>query len=74
MYQLKLNFIIFIGFRPNVKQVAAALDKDPSTMLDNQFKLSSVNRTIAGNLLKKIYTNATFEDNIGAYVRVSEKN
>lgn len=63
-------FILLSALDPNVKENAAALDKDPSQLLGNQFNISSINRTIAGHLLKKIYTNTTFEDNIGAFVRV----
>lgn len=56
--------------QPNFKESAAALDKNPSSMLGRQFNISDTNRTAAINLLKRIYTNTSFEDNLGAYLRV----
>lgn len=68
-HRLEIAFL-FVGLYPNVKTLAQAFDKDPSQLINSQFNLTSTNRSIAGNLLKKIYTNTTFVDNLGAYVRV----
>lgn len=62
--------VSFSGLQPDVRQNAAVIDKDPSQMLGNHFNLSEVNRTIVGYRLKQIYTNTTFQNNIGAFVRV----
>lgn len=39
-------------------------------MIGGQFNISSINRTAAGNLLRKIYTNTSFQEDTGAFVRV----
>lgn len=39
-------------------------------MIGVPFNISAANRSIAGNLLKDIYTNTSFEENVGAVVRV----
>lgn len=72
---LDIHFVFLLtlfvaALESNVTKDAANLDKDLSQMLGKQFNISSVNRTIAVNLLKRIYTNTTFEENIGAFIRV----
>lgn len=66
-----LKCLLFVSvYKPNLKQLATALDENPSKLIDDQFNISIMNKTIAGNLLKKIYTNVSFTENIGAYIRV----
>lgn len=51
--------------------MAAAADKDPSILLYKLLNMSDKNRSIAGGLLRKIYTNTSFEQDLGAFIRVS---
>lgn len=55
----------------NIKTKARLLDDDPSLLVNNRINMSKENRTLAGKLLTKIYTNSSFEKDIGAYIRVS---
>lgn len=64
--------IVIIGLNPSLKDVAAVFDKNPSKLIGDNFNISESDRTIAGNLIRKIYTNTSFQDNIGAFVRVSD--
>ncbi|XP_057655933.1 juvenile hormone esterase-like [Diorhabda carinulata] len=45
-------------------------DEDPSLLVDPLINMSSENRTIAGNLLRQLYTgNTTFDENYGGFIR-----
>lgn len=64
----------FLGSQPDVQEKAAELDKDPLQILGTQFSIPNArDRSKVVNLLKKIYTQTSFKDDIGAYVRVSSK-
>lgn len=72
IFILPINFFCsFSGFNPNLKDIAKIYDEDSSRLLEDRFDLSPENRTIFGNLLKGIYTNTTFEENLGAVIRVN---
>ncbi|XP_057659324.1 uncharacterized protein LOC130895791 [Diorhabda carinulata] len=47
------------------------LDNDPSRLVHPNLNMSPENRTIAGRLLKKVYTNQTFMEDFAAYIRWS---
>lgn len=47
-----------------------AMDNNPSLFINKAINMSDGNRTLAGQLLKHIYTNSSFEEDIGAFVRV----
>ncbi|CAG9860252.1 unnamed protein product [Phyllotreta striolata] len=47
----------------------AEMDKDPSLLISPWIHMSPENRTIAGKLLKKLYTNKTFVEDHAAYIR-----
>ncbi|XP_056647295.1 juvenile hormone esterase-like [Diorhabda sublineata] len=50
-------------------------DADPSLLVDKLINMSPENRTIAGTLLKQLYTqNTSFEENYGGYIRYISDN
>ncbi|XP_074034176.1 juvenile hormone esterase [Leptinotarsa decemlineata] len=50
-----------------------ALDEDPGRLVPTGINISPENKTIAGKLLKEVYTNTSFENDIGGYCRVSSR-
>ncbi|XP_050504131.1 juvenile hormone esterase isoform X6 [Diabrotica virgifera virgifera] len=50
------------------------LDNDPSLLVSPNINMSLKNRTIAGSLLKKVYTTKSFSEDFGAYIRWASDN
>ncbi|XP_074034124.1 juvenile hormone esterase isoform X1 [Leptinotarsa decemlineata] len=47
----------------------AEIDDNPDELITDLIHMSPENRTIAGQLLKKVYTNTSFQEDIGAFCR-----
>lgn len=54
----------------SLSELAAFLDEEPAHLIGEQFNISYSKKSSAGNLLTEIYTNTTFQGNIGASLRV----
>ncbi|KAJ8923396.1 hypothetical protein NQ315_001954 [Exocentrus adspersus] len=48
---------------------AKYLDSDPSNLIQNKFNMTKENKVTAGKRLREIYTDGTFEDDLGSVVR-----
>ncbi|CAG9822954.1 unnamed protein product [Phaedon cochleariae] len=59
---------IHVGGSKNI-ETRRQYDKDPSLLIPTTFHMSPQNRSIAGALLMKVYTNTSFEEDLGAFVR-----
>ncbi|XP_056638289.1 juvenile hormone esterase-like [Diorhabda sublineata] len=60
----------FLFFYRENETVLKQLDENPSKLIGTMINMSQENRTVAGNLLKQLYTNNTsFEENVGGYIR-----
>ncbi|XP_050500740.1 juvenile hormone esterase-like [Diabrotica virgifera virgifera] len=59
----------------NNEEVLKAYDANPSSLVSGLMTMTPENRTIAGNLLKDLYTNnGSFVDDLGGYIRSTSDN
>lgn len=63
---------LFLGSLPNITQLAEVYDNDPSIIPSKKLSVPDEVRTQLGKEIKQLYTNSSFKDDIGAFVRVSK--
>lgn len=63
--------VFFSAQDKDMSSKASAMDNDPTLVLNKLLNMSNENRTIAAKLLRTIYTNSSFKEDLGAYIRVS---
>lgn len=70
------NAVIYfvLAKRRDILELAAEFDNNPAKLIYNAINMTEENRLVAGKLLTGIYTNSTFQNNLGAYIRVSKKS
>ncbi|KAJ8923389.1 hypothetical protein NQ315_001947 [Exocentrus adspersus] len=61
--------LLFVGDGKDVMELAKNMDEDLSRVVNNKFNITEKDKPVVGRLLRKLYTNDTFQKHLGAIVR-----
>ncbi|KAJ8923390.1 hypothetical protein NQ315_001948 [Exocentrus adspersus] len=61
--------LYFVGDGDKIKALAKSMDEDLSKVVNNKYNITEKDKPVVGELLRKLYTNDTFQKNISAVIR-----